>query len=102
MSTTEPTSKLGGKVLALEYLTRARKPMPVKELVAKVLADSRCKLAGRTPEATLSAALYVECAKSDGVIMKYDKGIVDLRSRQQPAAPKKRRAKAEPEPEPTA
>jgi hypothetical protein len=59
--------------------------MPVKELVAAALADPQVTgLQGRTPAATLSAALYTEAKKPDGALVRVGRGMV--KARPQPSA----------------
>jgi hypothetical protein len=77
---------LSARAVAVELLAASSGPRKVKELVAEALADpgSR-KMKGKTPEATLSAQLYV-AAKSgkpvttqdgtEGVIVKGDRGLL--------------------------
>jgi len=59
--------------------------MPVKEVVVAALADPQLTgLQGRTPGATLSAALYTEAKKPDGAIVLSGRGKV--KARPQPSA----------------
>jgi hypothetical protein len=63
-------SKKSGKVAAIEVLRRSGKPLPVKDVVAKALADPEViGMKGKTPEATLSAALYTEAKKENGAVI---------------------------------
>jgi HB1, ASXL, restriction endonuclease HTH domain len=77
--------KKSGKAAALEVLRRSGKAMPVKEVVATALADPQVTgLQGRTPAATLSAALYTEAKKPDGALVRVGRGMV--KARRQPSA----------------
>jgi HB1, ASXL, restriction endonuclease HTH domain len=59
--------KKSGKAAAIDVLRKSGEAMPVKEVVAAALADPQVTgLQGRTPAATLSAALYTEAKKPDG------------------------------------
>ncbi len=54
--------------------------MPVKEVVAKALADPGVTgMRGRTPEASLSAALYTEAKKKDGAAILVERGMMKAR-----------------------
>jgi len=87
-------AKKSGKTAALDVLRGSRKPLPVKEVVAAALADPEVTgMKGKTPAATLSAALYTEAKKPDGVFVKTGKGEFDLRERQAAPARRRRRAK---------
>ena len=69
-----------GETAAIEVLRRSGKAMPVKEVVAAALADPQVTgLQGRTPAATLSAALYTEAKKPDGAIVLAGRGMVKAR-----------------------
>lgn len=69
-----------GKAAAIEVLRRSRKAMPVKEVVAKALADPAVTgMKGKTPEATLSAALYTEAKKKDGAVILVERGMMKAR-----------------------
>ena len=60
-------ARKSGKTAAIEVLRRSRKAMAVKDVVTKALADPAVTgMKGKTPEATLSAALYIEARKKDG------------------------------------
>jgi HB1, ASXL, restriction endonuclease HTH domain len=77
--------KKSGKAAALGILRRSGKAMPVKEVVAAALADPQVTgLQGRTPAATLSAALYTEAKKPDGALVRVGRGTV--KARPQPSA----------------
>jgi hypothetical protein len=66
--------KKSGGAAAIEVLRKSGKARPVKEVVAAALADPQVTgLQGRTPSATLSAALYTE-AKPDGAIVLAGRG----------------------------
>jgi hypothetical protein len=74
-------AKKSGKVAAIEVLRRSRKAMPVKEIVAKALADPAVTgMKGKTPEATLSAALYTEAKKKDGAVILVERGVMRARA----------------------
>jgi hypothetical protein len=78
-------AKKSGKAAAIEVLRRSGKAMPVKEVVAAALADPQVTgLQGRTPAATLSAALYTEAKKPDGAVVRAGRGMV--KARPQPRA----------------
>jgi len=78
--TAEAMAKKSGKTAAIEVLRRSRKAMPVKEVVAKALADPAVTgMKGKTPAATLSAALYTEAKKSDGAVVLVERGIMKAR-----------------------
>ena len=78
--------KKSGKAAAIELLRQSGKAMPVKEVVAAALADPQVTgLQGRTPAATLSAALYTEAKKPDGAVVRAGRGMV--KARPQPKAP---------------
>jgi hypothetical protein len=69
--------KKSGKAAAIEVLRRSGKAMAVKEVVAAALADSQVTgLQGRTPAATLSAALYTEAKKPDGAVVRVGRGMI--------------------------
>jgi HB1, ASXL, restriction endonuclease HTH domain len=69
--------KKSGKTAAIEVLRRSGKAMPVKEVVAAALADPQVTgLQGRTPAASLSAALYTEAKKPDGAIVLAGRGML--------------------------
>jgi hypothetical protein len=73
-------AKKSGKTAAIEVLRRSRKAMPVKEVVAKALADPAVtEMKGRTPEATLSAALYTEAKKPHGEVILVARGMMKAR-----------------------
>jgi HB1, ASXL, restriction endonuclease HTH domain len=79
--------KKSGKAAAIEVLRRSGKAMPVKEVVAAALADPQVTgLHGRTPAATLSAALYTEAKKPDGAVVLARRGMVKARPQPSPSA----------------
>jgi hypothetical protein len=54
--------------------------MPVKAVVAKALADPAVTgLKGKTPQETLSAALYTEAKKPDGAVILVGRGVMKAR-----------------------
>ncbi len=80
-----------GKAAAIEVLRRSRKPLPVKEVVAAALADPDViGMKGKTPEATLSAALYTEAKKPNGAVILVERGVMKAR----PATPRKRESRS--------
>jgi hypothetical protein len=73
-------AKKSAKVAAIEVLRRSRKAMPVKEVVAMALADPAVTgMKGKTPWATLSAALYTEAKKKDGAVILVERGVMKAR-----------------------
>ena len=74
------TAKKSGKAAAIEVLQRSRRALPVKEVVAAALADPEVTgMKGKTPEATLSAALYTEAKKPDGAVILVGRGMMKAR-----------------------
>jgi hypothetical protein len=71
--------KVSGKQAMVAVLKRAKKPMPAKEIIAKALATKGVALAGKTPEATLSAILATENKKPNGLFERTAPGIYQLR-----------------------
>jgi HB1, ASXL, restriction endonuclease HTH domain len=69
-----------GKAAAIKVLRSSRKAMPVKEVVAKALADPEVTgMKGKTPAATLSAALYTEAKKPGGAVILVGRGMMKAR-----------------------
>jgi acyl-CoA reductase-like NAD-dependent aldehyde dehydrogenase len=57
------------------------------EVVAAALADPQVTgLQGRTPTATLSAALYTEAKKPDGAVVRVGRGMIKARPVSSPSA----------------
>jgi hypothetical protein len=70
-------TKKSGKAAAIEILRRSGKALPVKEVVAAALADPEVTgMKGKTPAATLSAALYTEAKKPDGAVILVERGMI--------------------------
>jgi DedD protein len=106
------TKKVSGKDAALQYLSeKGGGPLPVQE-VAKAAAD-RAKLKGKTPVATVAAAIYTGAAKGVGFKIT-GRGMVALADEQAETAdpagepadgseaappPATRQAKPDPKPE---
>jgi HB1, ASXL, restriction endonuclease HTH domain len=75
-----PKQKKSGKAAAIEVLRKNGKAMTIKEVVAAALDDPQVTgLQGRTPAATLSAALYTEAKKPDGVVVLVGRGMIEAR-----------------------
>ena len=55
------------KQAAAEELRREGRPLPLDELVAGVMNTEGLRLSGKTPGATISAQLYVDAKKPDGL-----------------------------------
>ena len=73
-------AKKSGKTAALDVLRGSRKPLPVKEVVAAALSDPEVTgMKGKTPAATLSAALYTEAKKPDGAVILVGRGMMKAR-----------------------
>ncbi len=72
-------SKVSAKQAAIAALSRAGKPMPVKKIVAEVLAMPGVKLSGKTPGATVAAALY-----TGSEFKKTGRGMIALASKPEP------------------
>jgi len=52
----------------------------VKDVAANALADPAVTgMKGKTPEATISAALYTEAKKKDGAVMLVERGVMKAR-----------------------
>jgi len=80
-------AKKSGKTAAIEVLRRSRKPLPVKEVVAAALADPEVTgMKGKTPAATLSAALYTEAKKPDGAVILVGRGMMKARPQRKASA----------------
>jgi hypothetical protein len=75
----QPAKKVSARETAIAIVRRSRKPIEVKKVVAKVLATPGVELKGKTPEATISAMIYVEAKKPDGAIRKAGRGLVEAR-----------------------
>jgi HB1, ASXL, restriction endonuclease HTH domain len=90
--TTKQAAKLTGREALIQVLRAAGTPLKARALCVEAAKLAK-GLRGRTPEATLSAQLYVEAAKLDGVFVKAGKGEFDLRERQAVPARRRRRAK---------
>lgn len=69
-----------------QVLAGRRKPMPAKEIVAAALPLAT-GLKGSTPEATLSAVLYVEAKKAGGLVVKTGRGEFKLNPKRKASAP---------------
>lgn len=64
--------------VAAAILKKHRGPMRVADLTAAVVKSGKAAgLKGKTPEATISAHIYV-AAKAGRVFKKVDRGVVDL------------------------
>jgi hypothetical protein len=76
-----PTSdkKVSARETAIAIIRRSKKPIAVKDVIAKTLATAGVELKGKTPEATISAQIYTEAAKEDGAIRKAGRGLVEAR-----------------------
>lgn len=76
----EAKAKKSGKTAAIEVLRRSSKALPVKEVVAAALADPEVTgMKGKTPAATLSAALYTEAKKPGGAVILVGRGVMKAR-----------------------
>lgn len=82
------------KQATVEVLGRAGEPLKAREIGRRVLKVTGVELKGKTPMASISAMLYVEAKKPDGVFVKTGKGEFDLRERQAAKPSRRRRAKA--------
>jgi HB1/ASXL restriction endonuclease-like protein with HTH domain len=51
---------------AVEVLRRTRKPLSTREIASAITEGKLVAFAGKTPEKTLSAALYSEAQKPEG------------------------------------
>lgn len=88
-TTTKPAKKGGskqatrGKVTAreaaIDVLTKAGKPMHVRDITKAVLATPGVKMAGKTPDATINAMLSVDAKKDDGVFKRTEAATFALR-----------------------
>jgi hypothetical protein len=69
--------------IATSYMTRECSPVVAVvtlEVVAKALADPAVTgIRGKTPDATLSAALYTEAKKKDGAVILVERGMMKAR-----------------------
>ena len=93
----KPKTKKSGKAAAIEVLRSTGKPMPVKEVVEAALSDPEVTgMKGKTPAATLSAALYTEAKKPDGAVTLVKRGMV--KARPEKRARGGRRSEGTPEP----
>lgn len=81
------------KDAAAAILRDARKPLHYREITKRGLDSGMFKLKGKTPEATINSMLAVD-AKNDGVFVKVDAGVFDLRERVEKATDKAEEPKA--------
>lgn len=66
------------KQVAIDVLSKARRPLPAKEIAKRVIESGRCAgLKGKTPEATISAMLAVG-SKPGGLFKCVEKGTYTL------------------------
>ena len=65
------------KQVAIEVLRAAGEPLHAKEVAKRVLESGRTRLAGKTPEQTITAMLAVG-SKPGGPFMRVDKGTYTL------------------------
>jgi hypothetical protein len=77
MSTT-PARKTT-KQAAAEVLRREGRPLSIEEIADGVLRSEGVRLTGKTPTATISAQLYVEAKKPNGLFELVGKGAFRLR-----------------------
>lgn len=69
------------KEAAVEVLRREGAPLPLEEIVDRVLKTENTRLSGKTPKASISAQLYVEAKKPDGMFELVSRGVFRLRQR---------------------
>jgi hypothetical protein len=72
--------RITGKAAMVAVLKRAKRPLPAKEIITRALKTKGVALAGKTPEATLSAILATE-NKKGGIFERTEPGIYRLRER---------------------
>jgi HB1, ASXL, restriction endonuclease HTH domain len=73
-----PSTKISGRQ-AIQQVLADGKPRKAKAIVTAA-AEIATGLKGKTPEATLSAMLYVEAKKADGIVVRTkNKGEFKLR-----------------------
>lgn len=72
--------RITGKAAMVAVLKRAKGPLPAKEIIARALRTKGVALAGKTPEATLSAILATE-NKKGGIFERTEPGVYRLRER---------------------
>ena len=78
-----PGTKISGRQ-AIQQVLADGKPRKAKTIV-KTAAQIANGLKGKTPDATLSAMLYVEAKKSDGIVVRTkNKGEFKLRPQRKP------------------
>ncbi len=66
--------RVSAKQAAIQVLQAARKPLAVKEVAERVLANPDVSLGGKTPAATIAAILYTAPE-----FEKVERGVVKLR-----------------------
>lgn len=74
----KPAAKRKGILgIAAEMLARSKKPMGSKEIVERAIADGLWQTSGKTPSATLYAAMIREIAAKgkDARFKKVDRGL---------------------------
>lgn len=66
------TSRVSGRDAILKVMADG-KPRKAKDITAEAVKLIRPKPAGKTPEATLSALLYTQAKKPDGIVVRTSK-----------------------------
>lgn len=79
-----------------KVLKNADRPLSAKEITQALLSQGLWETAGRTPDATVSARLYVDIRKGNSRFMKAGKGLFGLANKpcKPDKAPEKAKAKA--------
>jgi len=68
------------KEAAAEVLRHEGAPLTIDEIADRILKTGNIRLSGKTPKATISAQLYVEAKKPDGMFVKTGRGVIGLRA----------------------
>lgn len=72
-------TRVTAKQAAVEVLRRAKTPLRSDEIARRVMKTKGVRLAGATPEATVTAMLAVESNKPDGLFRRTEKATYALR-----------------------
>ena len=67
------------KEAAVEVLRAEGGPLSMGELADRILKSGNVNLSGKTPKATISAQVYVEAKKPDGLFVLVQRGTFRLR-----------------------
>lgn len=73
------STKKTTKQAAAEVLRREGRPLTTAEIVERVMQTEGIRLSGKTPAASISAQLYVEAKRPNGIFELVGRGTFRLR-----------------------